>query len=321
MTDGLTLTRENPELAPEIMAAFGQVIAQLDRPAESATDAIHATAAHRLAGTDLGPLTDRALPEAPAGPALAPAVTVADLQFRDERLVGIARKHLRGSVVSIWQIRDPSLRAIAAEASGLDLDPEFLTHQAVLATLQHLSEPEDLERARRDLDELFALGAGARLRGSEPLDPRADRVLIRHGLQTGNVAAIAAGLLAASLPEDIGPRILRLGARLKPTDLRVTWIAQRGVDALGGAVSRKITASLHDSGSIGAHLDPYLHAAGLCSGSTGGRGIAPAALMLADLPDDPRLPPLVLALQLLDGAGKLEQSPEDLLVAAVRHAE
>lgn len=308
-------------MTPELFATFGQAIGRLPRPAESAWAAIEATRRHRLAGTDLGPLADRALPEAEPESAQAPRLELADVLFDGEQFIGLARKGLRGSAVSIWQIRDPALRAIALEASQIAVDIDAVTRDAIAVTLQHGSTPMALERARRDLEELFQLGAEARFRGREPLEPRPDRVVIRRGLQTHNVAAVAAGLLASSLPEDIGPRILRLGMRIEAPGFHVPWIARRGCDALNGAVSRQISDGIHVAGSGVANVNRHIMDAEMAVPGGLGRGIAPAALLLADLPDDPRLPPLVLALQVLDAAGELDRPAEDIVLAAFRNPE
>ncbi len=316
-TPGTVLLREHPELAPEVMATFGAVIGRLPSPGESSADTARATESHRAAGTDLGPLTDRLSPD-PGGNAVCRRVELSDLLFDGEDFSGLGDDDLRGSAVCIWQIRDPALRAIALEASELRVDVDELTCEAILATLQHGSSPLELERARRDLRELEELGAGARINGREPLEPRPDHVVIRRGLQQGNVAGVAAGLLASTLPEDVGPRILRLGARIETPHFQVPWISERGIETLEGAVSGRIVAALRPVPCGLALIDDHLERASTAVGKGRRRGIAPAALLLADLPDDPRLPPLVFALHALDVAGKLTEPPETVLAAVQR---
>jgi len=315
---GAELLRARPDLAPEIMAAFGQVIGRLGDPGESHSDAHLATDAHRLAGTDLGPLTDRAIPNpTTALSSASSAVTLDDLRFEDEQLVGITRNGLRGAIASLWQIRDGALRGIAVEASGLEIDAEALTRAAVLATLQHGSTPTDLERARRDLTELLEYGARARLKGFEPLEPRPTHLLIRQGLQTDNVAAIAAGLVSERLPANIAPRILGLGRRVTRPDFCVPWMTQMGIHALCGAVSRGISRRRDEVPSGHPLIDRLLAEAATATPAGRAQGLSAAAVHVADLPDDPRLPPLLLALQILDAAGRLDAPPEAVLTQVV----
>ena len=311
---GTELLHARPELAPEIMAAFGEIIGQRVHTGQGAHAARVATERHRQHGTDLGPLTVRALSAAGSESAPAPAaISLDDLRFEAERCIGLTRDDLRGSIAALWQIRDSALRAIAIEASGLTLDEATWTREALWGVLQHGHSPLELERARRDLSELLARGAGPRLRGHEPLDPTEATVLIRHGLQTDNTATVAAGLVAAHLPENIAARLVGLGRRLSPPPFRVPWILHRGIDVLDGAVSRAITAREQAIPTGWRALDQLLSQAATAPEGSASQGLAIAARAVADRPDDPHLPPLLLALRRLDAAGRLQATPEETL--------
>jgi hypothetical protein len=317
---GTELLRARPEDAPEVYAALGQVMASLGGPGESVDEARQALECHRDAGTDLGPLAEQAMAQATgaSGPS-GPWVTLDHLHFDGTRLVGLTRDDLRGAPATLWQIRDAALRAIAIEAYGLPLESHALTDQALLLTLQHGSTAPDIECARRDLTELLGHGVTPRLHGFEPLSPRPALELIRQGLLTDNLAAVSTGLLAELMPAvTIAPRLLVLGRRIGTPAFRVAWIQRAAFDHLDGAVGHKHTASVSDHRSGQDELDDFLFAEPQTSQRgppdvTAAQGIAPAAALLPDLPDDPRLPPLLLALAYRDASGELEASPESIL--------